>query len=147
VRKLPGNAGFELVYPPGVRQRAEDLEQVRAMLAAGEVDVAESELRWLLDGCHALLEAHQLLGQIAFDERDFELARGHFGMAYEMGLAALGRDFRGQLPYRQPANQPLLAAAKGLALTLRELGQTDQAAEVVRQLLAFDPTDPLDAGK
>jgi hypothetical protein len=51
------------------------------------------------------------------------------------------------LPYRQPANQPLLAAAKGLALTLRELGQTDQAAEVVRQLLAFDPTDPLDAGK
>lgn len=145
LRELPANAGFELVHPPCARRRADDLEEVRAMLAAGEVEVAMDELRWLLEGCRPLLEAHQLLGQVAFDGRDFELARSHFGAAYELGLAALGKTFRGRVPYARPANQPFLAAAKGLALTLIELGQPDQAAQVAAQLLAFDPTDPLKA--
>jgi Flp pilus assembly protein TadD len=145
LREFSGKAVFELVHPPGARQRAEDLAEVRAMLAAGETEVAEAELRWLLEGYRELLEAHQLLGQIAFDRRDFELARSHFGRAYEMGQAALGKQFCGRLPYSRPANQPLLAAAKGLALALLQLGQRDEATQVVQRLLALDPSDPLSA--
>ncbi len=138
VRELPGHQGFELVHPPGARQRAEDLVEVRTMLAAGEVEVAEAELRWLLEGCHQLLEAHQLLGQIAFDEGNFELARGHFGRAFEMGLEALGAKFQGQLADR-PANRPFLTAAKGLALTLEQLGAEEQAQKVFAQLRRLAP--------
>jgi tetratricopeptide (TPR) repeat protein len=145
LRELPGKAGFELVHPPGARQRNADLAEVRAMLAAGETDVAEAELRWLLEGYRELLEAHQLLGQIAFDGGDLELARSHFGRAYEMGQAALGAQFRGRLPYSCPANQPFLAAAKGLALVLARLDQRDEAAKVRQRLLALDPSDPLQA--
>jgi tetratricopeptide (TPR) repeat protein len=138
VRELPGHQGFELVHPPGARQRAEDLAEVQSMLAAGELEVAEAELRWLLEGCHQLLEAHQLLGQIAFDEGHWDLARGHFGRAFEMGLEALGPKFQGQLPDR-PANRPFLAAAKGLALTLQQLGEEAQAREVLQQLRKLAP--------
>jgi len=139
VRELPGQQGFELVHPPGARQRAEDLAEVRKMLAAGEDDVAEAELRWLLEGCHELLEAHQLLGQIAFDEGHFELARGHFGRAFEMGLAALGPGFAGTVSDNRPANRPFLAAAKGLALALEQLGAADQAQQVRAQLRKLAP--------
>jgi len=145
VHELPGDGSFELVHPPCARRRADDLAEVRAMLAAGEIDVAVTELRWLLEDCRPLVEAHQLLGQIAFDEGDFELAQGHFDRAYELGIGALGKNFRGRLPYRHPANQPFLLAAKGLAMSLARLGRPDEAGQVVKQLLALDPSDPLQA--
>ena len=146
LRELSGGQ-WELVHPPCVRRRADDLAEVRAMLAAGEIDVAVDELRWLLEGCRPLVEAHQLLGQIAFDQGDVELARSHFGMAYELGLAALARGPPAiRLPYSRPANQPFLSAAKGLALCLARSGDKKQAAEVVGRLLTLDPSDPLEVG-
>jgi Flp pilus assembly protein TadD len=141
---LPGTDTFELVHPPCVEERAEDMEEVYAMLQAGETDVAVDELRWLLEGCHELLEAHKLLGEFAMTEGDLALARSHFGRAYDLGLAALPRKgLSGPLPYARPANRPFLEAGKGLACCLRGLGELKLATDVVGQLLTLDPADPL----
>ena len=106
--------------------------------------MAVDELRWLLEGCRGLLEAHRLLGEVALGDNDLALARGHFGYAYELGMAAIPRDgLPGPLPYVQPANQPLFEAGKGLAWCLMQQGEADVAAGVVERLLALDPSDPL----
>jgi tetratricopeptide (TPR) repeat protein len=144
VRPVTGRPGkFELDYPPCVRQRKEDMEEVRAMLDAGEIDVAVDELLWLLSGCDALLEAHKLLGEIALADGDLQLARGHLGYAYELGLKALGEGGGKRLPYARPANQPFFEAGKGLAWCLKQQGEVALAEEVVQRLLALDPSGPL----
>ena len=143
VRQVPDGIVFELAYPSCVRDRAEDMEEVHAMLDAGEIDVAMDELRWLLEGCRDLLEAHQLLGAVALAENDLVLARGHLGYAYEMGLGAIPEDFPGPLAYARPANRPFFEAGKGLAWCLKQLGETEAAARVVNHLLRLDPSDPL----
>jgi len=143
VRRVEGDGGFELVYPRCVRQRAEDLEEVHLMLDAGEIDVAVDELRWLLDGCDALLEAHKLLGEIAMADGDLALARGHLGYVYELGLGALGPGFSGMLPCCRPAIQPFFEAGKGLAWCFLQLGEKALAAQFVEKLVSLDLTDPL----
>ena len=116
------------------------------MLAAGEVDVALDELRWLLDDCRDFIEAHKLLGELAASENDVKLARAHFGYAYDLGLGAIpAKGLDAPLSYEVAANQPFLEAAKGLAWSLIELDQPNQAREVLHQLLICDPTDPLGA--
>jgi hypothetical protein len=144
VRQVPGGDAWELVHPRCARARAEDIEEVEAMLAAGEDEVARDELRWLLDGCPDFITAHRMLGELALEENDVPLARGHFGYAYQIGLRALPRGgLPGLLPYDRLANQAFLESAKGLAWCLRRLGEDPLAQEVTSQLLAFDPTDPL----
>jgi hypothetical protein len=119
------------------------MEEVHAVLDAGEIDVAVDELRWLLQGCRELLEAHQLLGEIALADNDLILARGHLGYAYEMGLGSIPDDFPGPLAYARPANRPFFEAGKGLAWCLKQLGEAKAAARVVERLLRLDPSDPL----
>ncbi len=144
VRTVPGRRGeIELVDPPCVRQRREDLEEVRVMLEAGEIDVAADELLWLLSGCDVFLDAHKLLGEIALADGDLQLARGHLGYAYELGLGAVGKSVGSVLPYARPANQPFFEAGKGLAWCLKQEGEVGLAAEVVERLLTLDPSGPL----
>lgn len=146
LRLVRGQEAWEFVHPPEAAERREDLDEVRAMIDNGEYDVARDELRWLLDGCHDLLEAHRLLGEIALETGELDLARAHFGYAYEIGLKALpqGRP-PGPLPYSIAANQAFLESAKGLAWAFRELGRADRAREVLTMLLACDSSDPLGA--
>jgi hypothetical protein len=116
------------------------------MLAAGELDVAADELRWLLEDCRDFIEAHKMLGELAAGEGDVKLARAHFGFAYDLGNGALPeKGLDGPLPYELPANQPFLEAAKGLAWSLMELGHGQQAREILKTLLACDRSDPLGA--
>lgn len=144
VREVPGEQAFELAYPRSVELRADDLQEVYVMLQAGEVEVAAVELRWLVQGCRMLLEAFQLLGEIALADGDVRLARGYFGRAYELGLAALPSEgLPGPLPYDRPPNRPFFEAGKGLACCLHQLGQAPLARQVVEKLLALDPADPL----
>ena len=136
-----------MVEPRCALDRAEDLEEVHKMVDAGEVDVAVDELRWLLNGCSDFLEAHTLLGTLALEAGDLPLARGHFGYAYRLGVQALQRaGTKGPLFYSVPANKAFFEAGKGLAWCLKELGKPDLAAEVVQELLKWDPTDPLNLG-
>ena len=144
LRRVPDENVFELVHPPCMTERTEDLEEVYAMLDAGEVNLALIELRWLLEECKELLEAHKLLGEIAFADGDLTLARSHFGRAYELGLKAFPKGGPpGPLPYARSPNRAFFEAGRGLARCLAGLGESKLAAEVVGQLLALDPGDPL----
>lgn len=146
VKRAAGGQFCELVHPPCVQQRTDDLAEVHAMLALGEIDVATDELRWLLDDCRDFIEAHKLLGELAVADGDANLARAHFGYAYDLGLGALpAKGLEAPLAYQIQANQPFLEAAKGLAWSLVELDQRDKAREVLEQLLKCDPSDPLHA--
>jgi hypothetical protein len=133
-----------LVHPPCVRDRTEDLDEVRAMIEAGELELAEEELRWLLTDCSEFIAAHALLGELAAARGDLTLARGHFGAGYQLGLQALRRaNMPAPLLYSQPANRPFFAAGRGLAWCLAKLDKRELAVEVVDTLLKLDPSDPL----
>jgi hypothetical protein len=143
LRPVAGD-GWELVEPRCARDRADDIEEVQGMIAAGETEVACDEIRWLLQGCHDFLEAHKLLGELAYAEHDLPLARGHFGYAFRIGQQAIARAGNSRpIPYKLPGNQAFHESGKALALCLIQLDKRDMAAEVVRDLVFYDPSDPL----
>lgn len=146
VRLVPGQKSWELIHPPCARERADDVDEVRHMIEMGEYDVALDELRWLLNGCGDCIEAHRLLGELALLNHDARLARGHFGYAYEIGIAAIDRQRgSGPYPYERAANQAFLECGKGLARCLSELEKPQLARQVLERLLVLDPSDPLGA--
>ena len=134
-----------LVHPKAVREMAEDLEEVRAMIAAGEADVAIDELRWLLGNCSEVIEAHFLLGKLAVErDGDLKLARGHFGFGYQLGFKAWRRAKKPTpVPALHPANRWFFDSGRGLAWCVCELDKSVLAQEIVQQLLTLDPRDPL----
>jgi hypothetical protein len=134
-----------LKHPRCARDRAEDLEEVRMMLDAGEFDVAQDELRWLLSGCSDCIDAHFMLGELALaHSNDIELARGHFGYAYQLGLRAWRRAGEpGSMPYGQLANRSFHEAGRALAWCLEKLHKRTMADEVARTLVELDADDPL----
>jgi tetratricopeptide (TPR) repeat protein len=145
VRRRP-DGRWELVHPADAIELAEDLDEVRSMIDAGEFDVAVDELRWLVEQSHDSVEAHYLLGEIAFEALDFRLARGHFGHAFDLARSALPAEgVGGKLDYGLEANQPFMQATKGLAYCLNELGRHEMAAAVLRELASYDAADPLGA--
>jgi hypothetical protein len=135
---------WHLIHPRCAMARQEDLDEVRKMTAAGELEIARDELRWLLAECHDFLAAHELLGRLALTEGDVRLARGHFGYAYQLGLKAIDRArVTGPLPFSHPENQPFYEAGKGLVECLLKQNNRQLAGDVVARLTALDPTDPL----
>ncbi len=82
------------------------------MLAAGEIEIAVDELRWLLEGCRHLLEAHKLLGEIAFAEGDFETWRP-FRVCLPVEPDAMAAPSEGTLPYAKPSNRAFHKRARG----------------------------------
>jgi hypothetical protein len=122
------------------------MEEVREMIGAGELDVAIDELRWLVGGCSEFIEAHALLGELALaTDEDVALARGHFGVAVQLGLKALQRAkaATGPLPYGQPANRPFYEAARGLVWCLGKSGLWDKVDELMATLRKLESSDPL----
>ncbi|TWT32267.1 hypothetical protein KOR34_40290 [Posidoniimonas corsicana] len=144
-RRLAGG-DWVLVHPREARDRAEDLEEVNVMIEAGELDIAQDELRWLLSGCSEFMAAHVLSGLVAIEQdNDIPLARGHFGFAYQLGQKALKRArCTGPLPGGQPANLPFYEAARGLAYCLEKKDKPQLADEVLAGVRGLDPTDPTD---
>jgi hypothetical protein len=143
-RDLPAGPAWELVHPRCARRRRADLEEVEAMVEAGETEVAREELVWLLSECPDYLDAHVHLGLIALEEDDPKLARGHFGRAYELSLKALEAAGNPQpLPYALDGNRPFYEAAKGLVHCLLDTGRRTLAADVCRRIAPLDPADPL----
>ena len=136
---------WELLHPQCAIDRAEDMEEVEAMIDAGEFDVARDELVWILSGCHDFIHAHRVLGELALAEEDVPLARGHFGTAYRLGTAALKKAGKNaKLPYSLEANREFYEAGKGLAWCLKLLDKDRLSEEIVDELLRRDPSDPLD---
>ena len=145
VERSRSGQGWTLTHSADVREGAEDLDEVREMIAAGEQDVAIDELRWLIENCTDWIEAHYLLGKLAVETQgDVPLGRAHFGFGYQLGERALRRaDNPTPVPAMHPANRPWFDAGRGLAWCLAELGKRDMALEVVENLLRCDPADPL----
>ena len=145
VRRTSSGAGWRLVYPRCVRDRAEDIVEVRAMIKAGELEIALDELRWLLSGCSEFIEAHTLLGELALAMGgDLPLARGHFGYGYQLGWRTIKR--AGQIAplfCSHPANRPFFLAGQGLAWCLHQLSKPHMASEIIESLVTLDPSDPL----
>jgi hypothetical protein len=134
VRRTSDGGAWVLVHPRCARERAEDLEEVRTMIEGEELDIAIDELRYLVGGCSEFVEAHCLLGVLAVETKnDVRLARGHFGVGYQLGLQTL----------RQPANKAFFEAGRGLAWCLAKLDKLPMAREVVDTLVKLDPSDPL----
>jgi hypothetical protein len=132
------------VHPRCARDTAEDLEEVRLMIDAGEHEIALDELRWLLADCAENMAAHVLLGELAAAAGDYALARGHFGAGYQLGLQTLRRGGNPKpLLYSQPANRAFFEAGRGLIGSLEKLGKSTMADEVVATLVELDPSDPL----
>jgi hypothetical protein len=140
LKRLDGNR-FAFQPPICAVDRKEDLDEVHQMIAAGELEIARDELLYLVSDCRGFLEAHNLLGELALEENDLALARGHFGFAYEIGLDSLPRGFRGLLPANIDYNQPFFLAGRGLARCLIARGKQAEGREVLRQLSRFDPRD------
>jgi len=148
VDRARGGQGWVLTHPRDVLECAEDLEEVRAMIAAGEAEVAIDELRWLVETCPEMIEAHYLLGKLAVESTgDVALGRGHFGFGYQLGQRALVKSGNPTpVTALHPANRPFFDAGRGLAWCLAELGKRDMALEVIEHLLRCDPSDPLGLG-
>jgi hypothetical protein len=143
-REGPAGVQWEIVQARCARRRREDLEEVEAMLAAGETEIAREELVWLLSECPDFLEAHVQLGLIALEEGDPKLARGHFGRAYELCLRAFeAASSPRPVPYELAGNRPFFEAAKGLVHCLVETRRQPLARDVCRRIAPLDASDPL----
>lgn len=143
-RAKSGNA-WVFSHPREVRECAEDLDEVREMIEAGETDIGVDELRWLLEMCHEMLPAHFLLGKVAVEvANDIPLGRGHFGVGYQLGLQAWRRAGEPTpVAALHPANRVFFDCGRGLIWCLNQLQLNAMALEVVEQLLTLDPSDPL----
>jgi len=142
--ETPDGPAWEFVHPRCARRRRADMEEVEAMVEAGETEVARDELVWLLSECPDFLDAHVHLGLIALEEEDPKLARGHFGRAYELCLRALEAVESPQpLPYALDGNRPFYEAAKGLVHCLLDMGRQKVARDVCKKIAPLDPSDPL----
>jgi hypothetical protein len=144
VRRADDGRSWVFAHPRCARDRAEDLDEVREMIEAGEMEIAVDELRWLLSGCAEFIAAHVLLGDLAREAGDLNLARGHYGAGYQLGLQTLRR---AKMPkpvlFSQAANRSFFEAGRGLVKSLEKLGKKEMAEEVVATLTEFDPSDPL----
>ena len=140
LKRLDGKR-FAFQPPICAVDRQEDLDEVHKMVAGGELEIARDELLYLVSDCRAFLAAHNLLGELALEEEDLSLARGHFGFAYEIGLDSLPPGFRGILPAKIDYNEPFFLAGRGLARCLIARGNKAEGRDILKQLARFDPRE------
>ena len=128
---LPGANAFELVHPRCVMQRRGDYRDGMELWEAGDPEGARDAFRFALEGCGDNLWVHVALGRIALEvQNDPELARGHFGYAFELVERAFPKSFQGRLPRSIPGNQPFFEAAEGLAACYDALNQGREARKI-----------------
>ncbi len=126
-----GSNQFELVHPRCVLQRRGDYEEGMELWKSGDIPGAREALRFALEGCGDNLWIHVALGRIALESsEDPELARGHFGYAFELVERAVPQGFRGKVSRKMPGNRPFYEAAEGLASCYEKLGKNREASEV-----------------
>jgi hypothetical protein len=125
-----------LVHPRCVEEREPDYADGMELWKSGEPEDARDALRYALHECGDNLWIHVALGRIALEAfRDPQLARGHFGYAFELARRAIPREFSGRIPPERQANRPLYDAIDGLLACYEALRQPREAREI-RELAA-----------
>lgn len=137
-----GRNRFAFEAPECALDRDLDLAEVRDMILRDEQEIARDELLYLVADCRGFLEAYCVMAEQALEEEDIALAKGHFGFAYENGLDALPRGFKGLLPVKEGYNVHFFHAGRGLARCLIAKGELKKGREVLEQLRRFDPEEP-----
>jgi hypothetical protein len=108
-----------------------DFEEGIELRNAGDTEAARDALRYALQGCGDNMWVHVALGRIALDDdNDPQLARGHFGYAFELAQRALPPGFNGRLPRHRPANRPFFDAIDGLAACYVALGKSEESTRL-----------------
>ena len=129
--KRLGGDDFALVHPKCVMEMELDYEEGIELRKAGDPEAARDALRFALQGCGDNVWVHVALGLIALEDfKDANLARGHFGYAFELAERAIPRQFDGRIPREHPANRPLYDAIQGLIACYEALGNPDSAKEL-----------------
>lgn len=110
-----------------------DYHEGLELLREGDVDGARDALRFALEAARDSLWIHAALGRIALEQdRDLDLAEGHFSYILDLVDRGLPPDFNGPLPPERPANQPFYDALDGMIACHRGRGQTQRAEELQR---------------
>lgn len=141
LRRIGAN-DYAFFAPNAALERAEDIDEVHKMMAGDEGEIARDELLYLVSDCRPFLEAHNLLAELALEEGDIKLARGHFGFAYEVALELMPANFRGRLPAKKEYNPEFFRAARGVARCLIALGDREEGTNILKRLSEFDPKEP-----
>ncbi len=136
-----GKNQFMFVAPRAAEERVDDIDEVQQMIAGEEFDIARDELLYLVADCSGFIEAHNLLAELALEENDLKLARGHFGFGFEQGLEVLTERFNGELPAHEGYNAHFFAAGRGLARCLIALGDRRTGQDVLERLSRWDPRE------
>jgi hypothetical protein len=142
LRQVGGDV-HELTHPRCVEEMAPDYEEGLELWREGDVEAARDALRYALGGCRDSIWIHVALGKLALEaDRDPNLARGHFGYAFELAEPAIAGNFRGRLPRERSANAPLFEAIDGLIVCYEALQQPKMAAELRDLARRLDPKKP-----
>ena len=137
-----GGDDFVLVHPKCIHEMELDYLEGIELRQAGDPEAARDALRYALQGCGDNAWVHVALGAIALEDfRDPNLARGHFGYAFELAENTLPRDFNGRFPPEHPDNQPLYEALDGLIACYQALDDPKSARRTSAQEGTLVPPD------
>lgn len=130
---------------PGVDPEDFDTDPIIESVELKEAGDYRGADRILNDLCLAdlrCLDAHSHLGNLDFD-RHPERAINHYEVGVRIGELSLGAEFNGVLLWSNIDNRPFLRCLHGYGLCLWRLGWFEEAAEVFRRGLSFNPPDNL----
>jgi hypothetical protein len=131
---------MERALPPKVQ---ETLAKACAHIDAGRLSRAEP----MLDRLGLLyLDVIALQGELSFRHPN-RSGRVPYETAILIGRHTLGEGFDGLLPWAFEGNRAFLRSLHGLALCLWREDRFEEAEDLLRELLAFDPADALRAGE
>jgi len=94
----------------------------QSQIGRGDIEAATQLLSRILERDPTIIDAHQLMGQVASKNHQFEEAAGHFRDALQL-------------------DENHKTSLYGLAIAYAELGRDEEAALGFRRLLEFSPRD------
>ena len=137
LRQVPGKQQWELVHPRSVRDRAEDLEEVRSMIDARRGGDRHRGAPLALGWLHRFYRGSQDPRRVGPDGGRLQACPAHFGYAWDIGIAALpDRGLSGPLAYERPAESAVFRSGQGTRLEPDSIGPGRQGSRSARSHVA-----------
>lgn len=128
---------------PGTDPNEPDLDPIiesNDLKEAGDPEGARRMLMTLLETDLRCLDAHALLGNLAFDHSPRDALR-HYEVGVRIGELSLGDRVNVVLRWGYVDNRPFLRCTQGYGLCLWRLGRWEEALEVFGRILWMNPSD------